>query len=330
VPAGEDIPLVMQIGKWRRQIVIPHVEACAETELTDFDQTRLPRNQSEGDMPQMAFVSGCDPAECFLRRLGIADEEFTPPSGPGRVHFYRGQTGNVIPGGNTVPNTYTWWQDAKNLLKYDIIFNACECNVYDRNLEDGGTAYSAMKEYLDKGGRLFATHFHYNWFAPPTGPADFQSVIEWKKVEEQDTYKTFFVDTGFPKGEAYAEWLQANGITPSFGEIPLEDLRFNMDRITEKGTRWIYGAADVDAGADASLPVYVSFNTPVNEPSNRQCGRAVFSDVHLAGSGRGIFPAYCSGAAAIHETNERALEFLFFDLSSCVQDEGEDPVHPPN
>ena len=31
VPAGNNIPVVIQLGRWRRQVVIPHVAACADT-----------------------------------------------------------------------------------------------------------------------------------------------------------------------------------------------------------------------------------------------------------------------------------------------------------
>ncbi len=77
VPAGNDIPLVIQIGKWRRQVVIPEVKECTETELNDRELTRLPKNQTEGDMPQIALTTGqCDNVGCILpkdwhRSIGI-------------------------------------------------------------------------------------------------------------------------------------------------------------------------------------------------------------------------------------------------------------------
>ena len=51
VPSGANIPLVMQTGKWRRQITVANVPACASTALTDKNQTRLPQQQERGRHP---------------------------------------------------------------------------------------------------------------------------------------------------------------------------------------------------------------------------------------------------------------------------------------
>jgi hypothetical protein len=367
VPAGNNngkgIPLVIQVGKWRKQLTIPSVTQCATNDLdTTFNagtgtarQLRLPAKSSEGDMPLIAFTSGCDPAECFLRLVGIDDSEFVAPTAPnpppwpqttagaGHVHFYtaldaqNGPNGSAVTGGNTPADTYQWWTDSKNLLAYDIVFNACECNPNPR----GAAAYGAMDVYLKGGGRLFTTHYYGNWFIPTTGTADLQSVAQWASImpggwnaNEPDS-EGDVVDQSFPKGQAYAAWLQDNGISTSLGNITLSDLRDDIIAPKPTGctaasclsTRWIYNPGD-------SHPRYLSFNTPVGTPTAQQCGRAVYSDVHLSGvSDDSTFPAECSDPSIDnppgHAVNEKALEFLFFDLSSCVQNDSQPPP-PPN
>jgi hypothetical protein len=343
VPSGSNIPLVIQVGKWRRRVTIPSVEPCAANALPDppspADKLRLPAKSSEGDMPLIAFTSGYDPAECFLRNIGIDDSEFVPPgSQNGHVHFYTGQDASVAPGGtasqiaggNTWQSTYQWWRDPQNLLQYDIVFNACEGGLIDR--DSTGQAYTAMHQYLESGGRLFATHYYYNWFAPPTGPADFQKVVKWTvpSLSASPPFASFFIDTAFPKGKAFADWLQGQGVTSTYGQITLSDTRHDMSLATPASTRWIYNADAANYGVYAT--VYMSFNTPLGMPPAMQCGRAVFSDVHLSGTSNDqTFPAECAAADPdmSHHTNEQALEFLFFDLSSCVQDNTKPPPTPP-
>ena len=337
IPAGDGVPLVIQAGKWRRQVVLPHMNACQANEVKDPATLRLPKNGTEGDLPLIAFTTGgADFAECFLRGVGIDDSEFTTPSGTGHVHLYPGNGpsglggGAVAPGNTLTPlDTYSFWADSKNLLKYDIVFNSCEGSDYDR----GPAAYGAMKQYLDGGGRLFATHYFYNWFAPPNGPSDFQSVAAWSPdpTATSAPYAGFFIDTSFPKGKAFADWLQNVGATTTYGAIGLVDTRADVGAVTSKATRWIYNADS--PGSSTSATSYLSFNTPVTQPTTQQCGRAVFSDVHVAGGlapfGAQTFPKECGGLPPAYAKNQTALEFLFFDLSSCVQDDTKPPPPPP-
>src|SRR5262249_18620520 len=87
VPVGDAIPLVIQIGKWRRKVTIANVPSCANTPL-DAGQTRLPSKRGGDDsIPQIAITTGAaDALQCLLRKVGIDDSEFGVAGGPERIH----------------------------------------------------------------------------------------------------------------------------------------------------------------------------------------------------------------------------------------------------
>jgi hypothetical protein len=179
VPAGNDVPLVMQVGKFRRKIDVPSIAPCTDNKVGKKDGaglemlTRLPRKQAEGDpadsLPQIAVATaGCDTLECLLRKIGIDDSEFTDPNG--RVRIFQGNPFNpnihVNWGGASTSYSTdaqtTLWSSPSELAKYDIVMNSCDCQNDSR-----GMAVETMRDYVDGGGRMFGTHWHYNWFAPP-------------------------------------------------------------------------------------------------------------------------------------------------------------------
>jgi hypothetical protein len=87
VPAGTAIPLVIQLGRWRRQITVD-IQPCTNNVIAD-GVARFPRNKSEGDIPLTAISTGrIDALECLLRKIGIEDSEFTAPTGNGRIQMF--------------------------------------------------------------------------------------------------------------------------------------------------------------------------------------------------------------------------------------------------
>jgi hypothetical protein len=337
VPVGANIPLVMQVGKFRRQIIIPQVNACTDNPIGQKDsnglemQTRLPRTQNEGNnnvdnLPQMAMATGgCDQLECLMRKIGIADSEF---SSTGRVHLFQGMGGSSGPGSM---DAYAFWANETALVQHDIVLNSCECAPYDRDTE--GTAYQSMHDYLSAGGRMFGTHYHYNWFAPPTGPSDFQTTASWGAAN--GIGPPFYINTTIPKGVALNAWIQNvwSSAAPPNGQINLDYSAEDVAQVNAaEATPWIYYGSPSLSGQYSTA--YLSFNTPVGSPITAQCGRAVFSDLHVSTSGGagGTFPLECFGDPLTTPMTEQesALEFLFFDLSSCVGDDSEPPPPPPH
>lgn len=330
VPSGTDIPLVLQVGKWRRQLTIPSVTACTANDLPDpasrTDKVRLPAKTSEGDMPLIAVTTGCDPSECLLRKIGIDDSEFVPPgSATGHVHVFTGQDASSlsgdaskIAGGNTASQTASWWESAANLEKYDLLLLSCECNDFART----AAAEAAMHEYVTHGGRLMTAHYHYNWFAPPGGPSDFQGVASWQLPEGgEEPYSNYYVDSSFPRGKDLADWLQAQSVTTTYGQVPLTDTRYDVNSVNSPTARWVYNA---NTAGGASATTIMSFNAPIGAAPASQCGRVVYSDAHLAGtSDDSTFPNECISADfdGSHATNQKLIEFMLFDMLSCVQDD---------
>lgn len=314
VPAGTNIPLVIQLGRWRRQVVIPEVKACEDTML-DAELTRLPRNSKEGDIPRIAIASSTyDAEECILRKIGIEDSEFTASSGNGRIHIYSGN-GTSVPGGEPMS---ALWASIDNLKRYDMVLFPCS------SVASGDpTAMKNVFDYANLGGRVFATDLSYPWYK--SGPDPWPSTgqwISWGGIGVNPL--PAFVDQSFPKGKAMAEWLQNVGATTVLGSIDLHETYHVVDGVNPPTTRWLYSTSP------ASVQT-LSFNTPVGVDSSMQCGRAVYSNFHIANgqSGGGTtYPQECNSSPLTPQ--EKVMEFMLFDLASCVQDDTQDPIPPPN
>lgn len=315
VPVGADIPLVLQVGKWRRQIVVPAVSECVDTPL-DAGQTRLPRNRGEGDIPRIALTTGgADSLECLFRKLGLDDSEFTPEDGPGAVNFFTGREGASrygagLNGGVDFTPAREWWNDLANLTSYDLVVHSCEGDQDGQN--KSVEARQALQDYTYLGGRVFLSHWHNIWIQG--GPNDMRSVAAWDFRDDPPDPQTGLIDMTFEKGQALAQWMVEVGGSTTLGELEVREPQRTLASIDEsRAQRWITIEPDGD-----ELVQYFSFNTPVGVPDEQLCGRVVYSDIHVSsGDEEGEpFPDGCitEGLTA----QEKALVFMMFDLASCL------------
>jgi hypothetical protein len=332
VPAGTNIPLVLQIGKWRRQITIPQVTACTNTPMSDPTVMRLPKTQSEGDIPQFAVATGfADAFECLLRKVGIDDSEFTANTGSGRVHIYKGSDlGGItrapeVTGGS--PAT-TLWSDLSLMKQYDLIINACEGEEFPD--EKPAASLQNFVDYAGAGGRSFNTHYQYYWIADGVPPMPSTATFDLGATVEPPDTTTGTINTSFPKGEAFAEWLVTVAASTTKGQVPITSPRYDAESANPPSLQWITGVGPTN------LPAlyHYTFNTPLSAPESQQCGKVLFSDFHVEvgekpSSSPVYFPAECPTSLAMTE-NDLALEFMLFDLSSCIQDDTSPPAPPVN
>jgi hypothetical protein len=356
-PDGANLPLVIQVGKWRRQIVLPTVSACQDNPLTNKDQMRLPRNAAEGDLPNIAIsTGGADSLECLLLRIGVDKSEYADgPSGSGHIHIFKGSpvpasAGSGLPdpaevSGNTPSSMASLWDKSSDMTPFDIVLLSCEGE------ETVGPVQQSLVDYTSAGGRVFASHFHYNWFnsgpfssaSPPLASwTTGANPIEDKTAPGQDEISANIVqslpDGGpFVKGEALHTWLATTGALTG-DELPIYEPKHNADVSATDSLSQEWIAANQNAQTASKTPTsvagateYFSFDTPL-QPTKVDdagdpvyCGRVVYSDLHVGaasgdypniGTGQPVVPGGCADNPL--SPQEKALEFMLFDLSSCV------------
>jgi hypothetical protein len=328
VPAGANVPLVITTGKWRRVVTLANVTQCTQNMVTT-EETRLPKNKTEGDIPKIALTTGgADNLECLVRKLGIDDAEVGTGGSAGRVHFYKGQPASAAPrdpvsrfkaghpgGTGNFADSVPFWSSVDNLKAYDIVFLSCEGN---QNISSKPQpTLDAMKAYADLGGRVFASHWHNIWVGGNYGGGGNPAPAVWKDIATWNTTGTvtgtiYIDETANPKGPAFADWMLNVGGSTTRGEIVLTSGTGRLTASTVdplKGERWVR--------SNGNNPQMFQFTTPNEQPADQRCGKVVFTDMHVSGdpAASGEFPD-CGGNGLTPQ--EKALAFMFFDIASCV------------
>jgi hypothetical protein len=397
MPSGVKFTLVVQIGRWRRQVKnLGPITACnsaALSTLATADESRLPSKKSEGDIPKMALsMSSGDHLECLLRKIGIEDSEFTAPSGSGRVHLYA-YNGMTFTGTTCSPGTSTTcanylWSTPGQLDKYNAIIAPCDkassglpyafnsyvgCSSSSSSCPGpigyaktpytnsyGFSSFNAaqnatnplnttyppfpttpdlanptgpqpptaaqqanLKTYINKGGRLFSTHWMAYFLTRNSYPGAVNYVYgAYVDADRNPPNFPFTIDTTSALGESLSDWLGSSTVTFTVwrhlaASVNAPTIRLAYGNSTASPVSHASGSSSGWGGPQVSM---FQFDTPWGSPAEEQCGRVVVSESHVSKSldtnQNTAFPSRCDTAAMTGE--EKAFEFLVFSTTQCV------------
>jgi hypothetical protein len=249
------------------------------------------------------------------------------------------------------------WATQGQLMPYDVVLLSCEGGeTYNANpqalegyLNAGGRAFASHFHYAWFSGPIDSTGVNTY-----EAPSDWSNLAQWSGGEGGGggggfgggggggscTNSTFsggapvggVIDLklnngsgqAFSKGVTLDTWLDENGALGGVSgvantELPIYQPKYNalVSSSNSESQPWITADPSAD---ETNSTLYFSFDTPVG--SSTPCGRAVFSDLHVGGN-----PATCDNDKKPPPSScdnvdlspqEKALEFMLFDLSSCV------------
>ena len=316
VPVGANIPIVAKIGLWRRQVTVPVVAACTNTEFS----TRLPRTQAEGDIPKIAIVtSATDQMECALRSIGLEDSEFTDPGGTGRINLYQGDT---YPGAQAGPSTATetsLMSSPAVLDQYDIVMLPSQ-GEYDPPAHSQ-QELSTLADFVNAGGRAYLSNVEYSFLDGNTfldSISNHPLGVQWWADQPFPNPPPLAagpatINPNFDEAVQFSQWPQATGVSTTPGHISFPSEPQQVFSLLSPSQEWFANAASPPG---AGILQFVT-HTPVSAAN--ACGRVVYDGYDVEQTPlvlplpKPAFPTECSATAPTPQ--EPIFEWNLFELS---------------
>jgi hypothetical protein len=284
--------------------------------------------------------------------MGIASSEFgngaAATTGP-RIQLYRGGSTGSPAGAridNNTPHDTTLYGDAARLKSYDMIVADCEGQSWDGSFSQRNANGDNVRDYVNRGGRLFASHLSFSWLhqngtaAYATGAARFSTGLgpagTWDTAYTAngnlDNSGLGAVSIGRPRAspriQNFASWMvNENVIANTTATFSITDPRSLVTTLGTSTEEFVHRTNGNERTQQ------FSFNTPYAAPAAQACGRIAYSGFHVAATGGGstpfqtsVFPNHCSGSLT---SQEKVLLYMLFDLGACVGDEPTPPGCTP-
>jgi hypothetical protein len=357
IPVGEEIVLVVKVGKFRRatRITLPADGACDDIALPEQPSSnpesdnpaRLPRHMGDGlavNIPHIAVTTGViDAMECVFEKIGIGHREFDNPGTDARIHLYRGQAvvdGELRFGGmridDTTPADATLYGSLSTMERYDMVVSDCKGQRWDSDFSDRNADGARVREYVNRGGRLFASHLSFSWLHQNGTAAYSPANPVATGLGPAATYQATAVSGGdlgtgvvaldrpraSPRIDSFAAWMAFEGVAPP--PARQFDIRHPRSQATGLGSH----AEEFVLCAGGDCPnetQQFSFNTPYGAPDDEACGRVAYSGFHVSpatGESPGsfpyknaVFPQLCGDDLT---DQEKVLLYMIFDLGACI------------
>lgn len=334
IPVDQEFILAVKIGKFRRaqRVTVAAADACDTSPISPL-VTRLPRDSSDGikaHIPHIAISTGeLDAMECVFYKMGIDEDEFAEPGNDGdaaaRIHLY-GTDGAAMSTGDTPEaDLHT---DMDRIMSYDMLVFDCQGQGYP----DYDNSDARIREYVNRGGRMFASHLSYTWLYDNGNQAyddedpydtGLAPAANFNTALQLISSGTGIVSQGRPRAndakiDLFAEWLDnenaATFVTDHY-EMAISDPRDNADSVNAGTEEFMYRST----GNSSTSVQQFAFNTPFNAPDDELCGRVAYSGFHVVASAGGyknsVFPNHCTGNLT---AQEKTLLYMLFDLGACV------------
>jgi len=194
-----------------------------------------------------------------------------------------------------------------------------------------------LKTYVNGGGKVFLEHYFASFLTSTSSlAAPYGDVATWDAtmgtaIASADLMTN--IDQSFAKGQAFAQWLKTVSASATLGSLQLSDSsnaslksKYTAKVTKAPATRWIFNPVS-GTNSTSNHVHYFDLLTPTDQTA--KCGRVVYTGIHVSSSSSGtdqdavrvlggtpVFPTECKIRPLNNQ--EKAMEFMFFDLSGCV------------
>ena len=315
VPAGQQIPIVIQLGRFRRVLHVDLTQCIGTTLTADAGSTgtRLPHKDAELDpadtVPHIAVATGdYDQIECVLKRMGLQQFDLYGDRDPGAPPATVGTFASLL-------------ADSTKLQSYNILVVNCTNNQFDSALFQKN-ALGNLHDFVGMGGRLYATDWAYDVIDQVTEFSPYLCFEPQNGAAMQcggGALSPMAADTTNPysgpatiKDPGLLTWLgQFPGVlSGNKVEVDYSFVAVNQVAADTKNyptTTWVEGMTN-DFGVK---PMTVTFDY-------MGCGRVHYSTYNTEPNGVVPDNERFPNCKADFSPQERILEYLVFEIASCV------------